>query len=622
MTNRNAETLTHLYAARTALTAYRQSLDQANAATQPSAKLTALYTARDRHTDYLAALKRGDYVYRDGKGSINTKLGFDFEKTVADSGADKWDVWQKIEPLAAGDVTAIGNTLQTVFPDFIEGWRLQLVSAINTILQARFPELPTAVLPTWVGRDFVYAVIARAELETYVQNQTTAFPTLLETAITPEFQTAVRDWYLLKIRGLVGSTFLVPNVVNVVDLGAGYRYLVDGQVTAANLDGLTQRLVQPAASALKLELRQAMNMALKNTIIARVNEMVGFEYTGAFGEEALPTLVNGVLTPWTDQSVSARALYENVPFRYRRFQAALKAIQLANQGSRGDTSDGNVDGIQFPNVGTDSARFISFCLRAGGIPMMTTGIINTCDPDVSVGWCVAPPLTDLGAFRDNLIWRNHNETNTVEDTDTPVDLPNDARLAGFLLGNPNVLGGGITLFYNINNQFVSNTASGVEKYKTISIDQVIGLNSNSDTYFPSGYPLSEILEDRKYAEIATNLGAVAGQIAFMNVGDYVVTRGTQSAHGFIITGRQAAVKCVGSPASGTPLSQLDVLYVADLPGTQDGDPRPFYCTRIPEDFGDEFSFFDFYWWYFIKVPDLWLISFDRLYPDPLPRNNI
>ncbi len=42
MTNRNAETLTHLYAARTALTAYRASLDTANAATQPSAKLTAL----------------------------------------------------------------------------------------------------------------------------------------------------------------------------------------------------------------------------------------------------------------------------------------------------------------------------------------------------------------------------------------------------------------------------------------------------------------------------------------------------------------------------------------------------------------------------------------------------
>ncbi len=615
MTNRNAETLTHLYAARTALTAYRQSLDQANAATQPSAKLTALYTARDRHTDYLAALKRGDYVYRDGKGSINTKLGFDFEKTVADSGADKWDVWQKIEPLAAGDVTAIGNTLQTVFPDFIEGWRLQLVSAINTILQARFPELPTAVLPTWVGRDFVYAVIARAELETYVQNQTTAFPTLLETAITLEFQTAVRDWYLLKTRGLVGSTFLVPNVVNAVDLGAGYRYLVDGQVTAENLDGLTQRLVQPAASALTLELRQAMNTASKNTIIARVSEMVGFEYTGAFGEEALPTLVNGVLTPWTDQSVSARALYENVPFRYRRSQAALKAIELAAAGDRNSQSTGLLDGIQFQaGIGTDSARFISLSLRAGGIPMVTTGNVGECDANMAVGWCVSPPPLGSTQFQDNPVWRNHNGTTAPESITTPVNLSTDTRLAAFLLGNPDILGAGISIYHHINEQYLSST----DNYETFSIDQVIGKNSLGNTYYPQGFPSNEVLENGKYAEIGVNLSNVANEVAFLSIGDYIVTRGG-SPHGFVITALHTAVKCVGGSDSGTEIVQMDVPHVADLPGTQDGDPRPFYCTRIPEDYNDPLSFFDFYWWYFIIVPDLWLILFDRLYPDPLPR---
>ncbi len=58
-------------------------------------------------------------------------------------------------------------------------------------------------------------------------------------------------------------------------------------------------------------------------------------------------------------------------------------------------------------------------------------------------------------------------------------------------------------------------------------------------------------------------------------------------------------------------------YVADLPGTQNGDPKPFYCTRISEDFSDSTSYFSFYWWHFIKIPDLWLISFDRLYLDIL-----
>ncbi|MDZ4763105.1 MAG: hypothetical protein SGI73_01040, partial [Chloroflexota bacterium] len=205
MTNRNAETLTHLYAARTALTAYRQSLDTANAATQPSAKLTVLYAVRDRHADYLAALKRGDYIYRDGKNVINTKLGFDFEKTVADSGADKWDVWQKVEPLPTGNINVIGNALQVQFPTFIEAWRVALIVQINAILQSKLPGLTP--VPGWTGRNYLYVLTARVALELCANQNDAAFRTCLAGSTVAEFETVLRDWYIAQIRAVVGNDF-------------------------------------------------------------------------------------------------------------------------------------------------------------------------------------------------------------------------------------------------------------------------------------------------------------------------------------------------------------------------------------------------------------------------------
>jgi len=215
MTNRNAETLTHLYAARTALTAYRASLDTANAATQPSAKLTALYAARAHHADYLAALKRGDYVYQDGKGRINTKLGFDFEKTVADSGADKWAVWQQVEPLPPGDIAAILNMLQAQFDAFIADWRSRIIVEINAILQTNLPDL--SPMPDWTGRNFLYIVAARAALETCIK--ASDFRACLATSPVVEFQTA---WYIVQIRAVVGNDFdaALLNVDALTDLYA------------------------------------------------------------------------------------------------------------------------------------------------------------------------------------------------------------------------------------------------------------------------------------------------------------------------------------------------------------------------------------------------------------------
>ncbi len=207
MTNRNAETLTHLYAARTALTAYRAALDSANAATQPSAKLTALYAARAHHADYLAALKRGDYVYEDGKGRINAKLGFDFEQTVIDSGADKWDVWQKVEPLPQGDITAIATLLQAQYTAFIADWRSRIIVEINALLQTKLPNL--SPIPDWSGRNFLYVAAARAALESCInQGQVdAAFRSCLVVSTVSEFQTVLRTWLTIQIRGSVGLEF-------------------------------------------------------------------------------------------------------------------------------------------------------------------------------------------------------------------------------------------------------------------------------------------------------------------------------------------------------------------------------------------------------------------------------
>jgi hypothetical protein len=233
---------------------------------------------------------------------------------------------------------------------------------------------------------------------------------------------------------------------------------------------------------------------------------------GVVSESGLPSVlprsarvIPPVVVPWTEPAVLARTLFSNIPFRYNRFKAAQKAVALAAQGDRSSQSDGVVDGIAFQTTlgATDSARFISLSLRAGGIPMVTTGQQNVCDPSSYVGWCVAPPVLADSPFLDNPVWRNHNVVNTIEDIVNPVNLPQDTGLAAFLLANPVVLGTGIRVFYWVGGVYVDTTTN----YATVSIDNIIGKNSSGLTYYPGGFPSSQNLEDARYSEIASNLNS-------------------------------------------------------------------------------------------------------------------
>ncbi len=331
MTNRNAETLTHLYAARTALTAYRQSLDQANAATQPSAKLTALYTARAHHADYLAALKRGDYVYQDGKGRINTKLGFDFEKTVADSGADKWAVWQQVEPLTAKAYATIAASFQINFSIYASPWRSRLIIEINQIL---FPLIGSNP-PDWSARELGDILAIRAELGECEGSQTYEACVAildLDELQRSDIKTELRNRLTLNIRVYVGTTFGAELLTN-FQLAEAELFLFRRGCAGNDLNCLTIALDNSQAHGLAAY--SILNSALKREIIEKVNEIVGFDYDGLYGDEALPTLVGTTLTAWSDATVSARALYLNIPFRYNRFEAVLVTTQPSFEGEIG-----------------------------------------------------------------------------------------------------------------------------------------------------------------------------------------------------------------------------------------------------------------------------------------------
>jgi len=91
-----------------------------------------------------------------------------------------------------------------------------------------------------------------------------------------------------------------------------------------------------------------------------------------------------------------------------------------------------------------------------------------------------------------------------------------------------------------------------------------------------------------------------------------VVRGGVS-HGAMITGFDQAIDCQTKVPLG--ISTL-IPYIADLPGIQDGLPRPFYCSRIRQP--APYSYFVHNLWFFIKTPDSITVSANRLFsPDPL-----
>ena len=297
-------------------------------------------------------------------------------------------------------------------------------------------------------------------------------------------------------------------------------------------------------------------------------------------------------------------------FYYNRQIAARTAISLAAERTIGDNSDTSrhiLGSIQFedaPGTGdTDSARFISLVLRAGGYPMTTTlGANEECASSSNVGWC-AKPSNLQGQFVGNETWRNHVDDNISDDQFIATELRDSRRLATYLLGN---------------------TGEGVQLtggYVTpVSVSQVIGLRSDGNPYYANDVLLDSVLEGRKYAEMGNNLANVINTIQAFEAGDYVVTVKPSgfntSGHGFIVTGWGAATKCYGDDRS--PIADVQVPYVVDLGGTQSGNERPFYCSRIPAIQDQAATQFGHYWWYFVKVPSSGTIERHRVLQDQLP----
>jgi len=522
-------------------------------------------------------------------------LGFDFEKTVADSGADKWAVWQKVEPLPQGDITGILNTLQAQYTAFINDWRSRLIVEINVLL---VPLLGTQLID-WSSYSFENIFGIRLLLDACKNQTGSAFFTCVGAIGLEAFKLP----FNLKLRELVGDTFNTANTLNLEALVAGYAFLLDGMCAPDDLNCLSNRLNQPAAQSYTAY--AAMNAALKEKIIATVADFVGFPYTGRHPSGSEFSMPNGVA--WDIYTVTARYLYEHVPFRYHRQAAATKAINMANG------ADTIID--DFAGSGTDSARFISLALHAGGIPMTVRPNETECRTDLNdlpvQSWCAK----QVGEqYEANRTWLVHNSVTDTEGSPIP-NLLDDKRLVGYLLGNPEVLGEGIT-FQN----------PGL--YEFISVEEIIG--KPTDLYASSSYgdtfPNSQQLPTLAppIYDVYGNSGFVGRveqvmqRLSYFDVGDYIFTGGAQE-HGFLIVNKLNIVNC----ESGVHLSPSEVFWGADLPGEQVGTPRPFYCSRLVEidpntgqpktDQNGRVKFFAARYWYFIKVSDAMWVAFDRLY---------
>jgi hypothetical protein len=374
------------------------------------------------------------------------------------------------------------------------------------------------------------------------------------------------------------------------------RLIATWECEANDLDYLTLEMVTP--EAMQLTAYANLNLALKKKIVSAVDSIVGFAYDGMSGGSPLLMPMSNSL-PWIDPAVTARAFFENVPFKYNRGAAAARAVELAEAMANGQPT--TID--QFAPSGTDSGRFVSLAIYAGGLPMTVAPNESDCLTSLTTlplqSWCAK----SIGAqYEGNKTWLVHN-SNTDGEGD-PIDLYQDNRLIGYLLGNANSLGEGITTF-----------PAGV--YESCSVEEVIGTPAElrtdgtpSISIFNNSFRLptttSPIYDVYGNAGLPSRISAVMSRLGSFDIGDYVFTGGVDE-HGFIITDKAPMTRC----DTNEQISSQEVFWVADLRGLQVGTPRPFYCSRLADPETNEF--FNARWWYFVKVPDLMWVNFKRIY---------
>jgi hypothetical protein len=266
----------------------------------------------------------------------------------------------------------------------------------------------------------------------------------------------------------------------------------------------------------------------------------------------------------------------------------------------------------FASSGTDSGRFVSLAFHAGGLPMTVRPNETDCMTGLTdsplQSWCAKAVNSQYEA---NRTWLVHSSQHDNENAQI-ANLYDNQRLIGYLLGNTDVLGEGIRF-------------RDAGAYEVLSVEEVIGTPSEIRTDGPStitsfGNSTRLPLASGPVYDVYGNAGFI-GRIeqamlllSNFEIGDYIFTGGNDPTkeHGFIIVDKRECIQCDDL----TEISETQVFWVADLPGTQVGTPRPFYCSRLFDNVTEDW--FAARFWYFIKVPNLIWVNFNRLYKnDPL-----
>lgn len=338
--------------------------------------------------------------------------------------------------------------------------------------------------------------------------------------------------------------------------------------------------------------------ALKKRIIDEVALIVGFPYTGHGADGAAYPVASG--QPWDNPSVTARQLWDGVPFVYDRVGAANCAINTSRSNFEttfpfGSASLNNcsISGLTVPNgvgssvtysllrhVGannagcvqsTGSAVFISEMIFRGGKLPMVAEIGFACPETVNANnWLICKQNPSATNFEATFNWRDHfgiiqffNGTAPNDVGTLPPQVP---------IGSP------------------PDATDGLQSYMT---------------FFSGGdngkwrQDLAQAGQDYLYNLFKT------GSLAQLETGDYVFhyLGAGVSSHGFIIVGWGDAVEAdLGlnaglattqainltrprNPYTQEPLNSIP--YVADFVyGYSDGEvgwlqdprPRPFYAS--------------------------------------------
>jgi hypothetical protein len=253
-----------------------------------------------------------------------------------------------------------------------------------------------------------------------------------------DYLTALKKAFILNVIDPNGAYADFKNQLDSLEdseIEEGYTFLANGGCGPDyTLDCLTL-LFENSQNAIT----PIINIALKERIIAEARDKVAFDYNGrdVYGN-ALPINIDNTDIAWDDVSVTARALFEAVPFQYNRVFAANCAINTSRNNfenlfpyGSASLNDCNITGFDVPNgVGSDvtysflrhvganaqqcqqstgSAVFISESIfRGGELPMFSVSADNfVCGTAADTDWLICKSSPTATNFEATYSWRDH-----------------------------------------------------------------------------------------------------------------------------------------------------------------------------------------------------------------------